>query len=550
MTTYFTSAKQKKVLDISKKILEFLHLKLIIYQIFITIFQEIALKRLRKIVQKSNVNIKNSTGKKIFLYTVGRYGILGYTEAGIAKSLQMRGNNVKMLICGGAMNMCTTHFTITQPFNPWICKNCISFSKKFFKTINLPFSTYNDYLEKKDIKNAEKKVNELSVEQCEKIVYKDIRVGFHAKISAERYFMGDIPPKDKYEKILRLELMNAIISTDVAEKIYENEKPDVFITSQGIYSSWGAFTDFFTNKKIRVNIWASGEGDTITFDRHKSQEYYREYYEEIRKKQQLNPEEEKEIEEFFNRRTHGKEGQVTYYNFGEVTKEELEDKFQFKKYDKTYVIFPNVPWDAAVLAANTAFTDVYEWILCTIELFKEKQNLQLIIKIHPSEIRFMESKRTLLDYIKNTYPTLPENIKIITGDTTISPYSLFPFIDVGIVYVGTIGLEMAVNNIPVVVAGDAHYNRKGFTYDALTKEEYSKILNRDLEPISNQQNLAKVYSYFHFIKKFIPKSFIKANSFLDIRWNIDSLEGFNPGKDKYLDHICNYIENNGVFQNW
>ena len=202
MTTYFTSSKQKNVLDMSKKILEFLHLKQIIYQIFMTISQEIALDRLRKIVKKSNVEIKKPTGKKIVFYTIGRYGIMGLTEAGIAKSLQLRGNDVKMLVCGGAMNMCTTHFTIAEPYQKWVCKNCIRFSKKFFETIDLPYTAYHDYLQNNEIINVEKKVNELSVEQCEMMEYKGVKVGYHAKISAGRYFMGKIPSKNEYEKII------------------------------------------------------------------------------------------------------------------------------------------------------------------------------------------------------------------------------------------------------------------------------------------------------------------------------------------------------------
>lgn len=550
MPTYFTNIKQKNILDISKKILEFLHIKQKIYQIFIIIFQTIALNRIDKIVHNSRIDIKKPTGKKIIFYTIGRYGIMGYFEASIAKSLQIRGYDVKMLVCGGALNMCTTHFTINQPYHPWVCKNCISFSKNFFKTAELPFSSFNDYITKEEIENIKKRINKLSIKKCEEMEYKEVKVGIQAKISTGRYFLGDIPSKNEYEKILRLELINAIISTIVAENLYKKEKPDILVTSQGVYSSWGSLTEYFTNKNIRVNIWGGGEGDTITFDRHKSQEYYKMYYEEIRKKQPLNSNEEKELNGFFNRRISGKEGQVAYYGFSNTKKEELEKLFQFKNYDKTYAIFPNVPWDAAVLTANTAFKDVYEWILYTIEIFKEKQNHLLIIKIHPSELKFAESKHTLLDFINKNYSILPKNIKILPSETSISPYSLFPFIDIGIVYVGTIGLEMSVNNIPVIVAGDAHYKNKNFTYDISTKKDYSKLLLEDLKPLPDQQNLAKIYSYYHFIKKFIPRDFIYANSFLDIGWNISSLEGFMPGKNKHLDHICNYIINNGIFQNW
>ena len=155
-----------------------------------------------------------------------------------------------------------------------------------------------------------------------------------------------------------------------------------------------------------------------------------------------------------------------------------------------------------------------------------------------------------LDYIEEKFTQLSKNIQIISPNTDISPYSLYPFIDVGLVYNGTMGLEMAIYGFPVVVAGNAHYGKKGFTYDVFTKDDFSELIFTELKNLPNQKKLARIYGYFHFIKKFLPRTFLYANSFLDVGWNINSFEGFTPGKNKYLDHICNYIINNGVFQDW
>jgi hypothetical protein len=62
--------------------------------------------------------------------------------------------------------------------------------------------------------------------------------------------------------------------------------------------------------------------------------------------------------------------------------------------------------------------------------------------------------------------------------------------------------------------------------------------------------MAKVYSYFHFIKNFVPRNFIYNKNFLDVGWNIKKIEELAPDHNKYLDHICNFIINNGVYQDW
>lgn len=545
-----SNAELKKVKSFLKKILESSNLKLLVYKMVILPSQEIAIHRLSKIIRNSNPQDKKITGKKILFNSVdGRYMIHTYFEGGLAKSLQMKGHEVKMLICGGALNMCTSHFTIKKPPNSWSCKNCVYFSKKFYETTGLPYSTYKDYIKEEELEAIKNKVNEMPFEECTDLVYKDIKVGLHAKISADRYFTGATVEKEQYEHVLRSELINAIISTDAAEKVLNKEKPDVMVNSHGCYSSWGSFTDYFRNKGIRVCVWYTGyKKNSVIFDMHKLDDYFKKYYTEIIKKRPLNEKEEQELNLFLNKRTKGEEGDTALYGFSKE-KKDLEKQFNFDKYDKNYVMFPNVAWDAAVIDVHKAFKDVYEWVSYTIELFKEKPKSQLIIKIHPAEM-VHESKGSVSDYINNTFASLPKNITIIPPDTNISPYSLFPFIDIGIVYNGTIGLEMVLQGIPVVVAGIAHYNRKRFTFDVSTKNEYANILFKEIPHLQKQQDLAKIYAYFYFIKSYVPRNFVYYKNFLNLGWNINSLDDFTEGNDEYLDHMCNYIVNGGVYQDW
>lgn len=517
----------------------------------ITPVQEIALHRLRKIMKNSSPPEKIDDGKKILFISVdARHMPHTYLEAGIAKFLQIRGHNSKMILCNGVLNMCTSHFTVEKPPNCWSCKNCIKFSKRFYETIKLPYENFDEYITQNQIDAIKKSVSKMSLKECEGHLYKGIKVGFHAVSSAQRYFKGDVPSKESYEPILRSELINAMISTDVAEKAYNEEKPDILISSHGCYSSWGSFSDYLIEKGIPTYVWGSGETNSTSIDYPKQD--FNKYFNEVRQKKLLNEIEKKEIDSFYNRRSKGEEGQVVLYGFSETNEDTLKEQFNFNDYDKTYVMFPNVPWDAATFGEEDkmAFTDIYDWFSYTVELFKNKPNLQLIIKIHPSEVKLMESKRTLTDFIEEKCYPLPENVKIIPPETTISPYSLFPFIDVGLVYTGTVGLEMSMNSIPVIPAGDAHYGRKGFTNDVQTKEEYAKVLFDDISVSSKQQSLAKVYAHYHFIKSFIPRSFIFSNNFLNIGWKIRSLDEVKPGKDKFVDHLCDYIIKGGVFQDW
>ena len=48
--------------------------------------------------------------------------------------------------------------------------------------------------------------------------------------------------------------------------------------------------------------------------------------------------------------------------------------------------------------------------------------------------------------------------------------------DLGVVYSGTLGLEMLIKNIPVITTGKSSYNGLGFTAEPKTEKEYIEFL--------------------------------------------------------------------------
>jgi len=50
-----------------------------------------------------------------------------------------------------------------------------------------------------------------------------------------------------------------------------------------------------------------------------------------------------------------------------------------------------------------------------------------------------------------------------------------------LVYTTTVGLEMAMHGLPVIVAGQTHYRQRGFTYDPDSWVSYFKLLGQILE---------------------------------------------------------------------
>jgi len=57
--------------------------------------------------------------------------------------------------------------------------------------------------------------------------------------------------------------------------------------------------------------------------------------------------------------------------------------------------------------------------------------------------------------------------------------------DLGLVYTTTVGLEMAMSGLPVIVVGQTHYRGKGFSIDPENWEDYSNRLSGALKDIGS-----------------------------------------------------------------
>jgi len=168
----------------------------------------------------------------------------------------------------------------------------------------------------------------------------------------------------------------------------------------------------------------------------------------------------------------------------------------------------NVLGDSLTLGRNTFSKSMSEWIIRTIQYFIEKPEVQLVIRIHPGEA--LVKHGSILELIKKTLPSLPPHIHLIEPLADVNTYDLMDVADLGLVYTTTVGLEMALRGIPVIVAGKTHYRNRGFTHDPNTWVDYFKLLNKLLTCLrecrlqEDQINLAWKYAYLFFFKYPLP----------------------------------------------
>ena len=162
----------------------------------------------------------------------------------------------------------------------------------------------------------------------------------------------------------------------------------------------------------------------------------------------------------------------------------------------------NVLGDSLTLGREVFSASMEDWLVKTLQYFAGRKDAQLVIRVHPGEV--LIHGQSMMDVIDRVLPSLPEHIRVIGPKQKTNTYDLIAAADVGLVYTTTVGLEMAMCGIPVIVVGDTHYRERGFTLDPQTWVKYHKTLKAVLEDpksfrlTDEQIELAWAYAYRFF----------------------------------------------------
>ncbi|MCZ7589026.1 MAG: hypothetical protein M5U27_09280 [Gaiella sp.] len=208
----------------------------------------------------------------------------------------------------------------------------------------------------------------------------------------------------------------------------------------------------------------------------------------------------------------------------------------------------NVFWDAQLHYRANAFADMLDWVVQTIAYFAGRPELQLLVRIHPAEVRgTIPSRQPMLAELEKAFPALPPNVFVIPPESNSSTYAAMDVCDAVLIYGTKTGVELASRGTPVVVAGEAWVRGKGVTLDASSPEEYFRILDR--LPLGRRLDedtvrRARMYAYHFFFRRMIPLPFmrhVEGNQPAPFSVEIDGLGDLLPGRHEGLDVICDGI---------
>ena len=487
-------------------------------------------------------------GPKVLFFTVRGWFTHVAVESLLAKALQLRGARPAFFLCGGQLPQCdfkpASDPYVTRP----LCWRCFGFGRRLLQSFGLPFSDLRTIVDSECLERAHRAISGLNRRELEAFSYRGMPLYDFALPSIQRSLLRGDPGEGVHaDRVASGMVESGVVFVDACEALLDRERPDRIVATNGLFIAERILLELARRRGIPVVTYEIGlvrksllfdhDRPVAVFDMDPIWAQFRDV--------PLTPDEDRKLDTYLAARTRGEEGQDLWPKM-DSDWQELLRRFQLDPDRPVIVLYTNILWDSALFKSDVGFNGMMDWILTTIRWFARRPDLQLIIRVHPSEVQLpmFESRDRVADQIPLEFPALPPNVRLIDASDAADSYLLMRKSRAVLVYSSTIGVEAAVAGKPVVVAGETHYRRRGFTLDLDNAGQMDAVLSRAIDEgaiASGLRSAARRYAYAFFFRFMHPFPWVTDEPRGARRLELSALSELAPGADEGLDRICEGI---------
>jgi hypothetical protein len=484
-------------------------------------------------------------------------------ESLLAVALTLRGARVSLLLCDELLPACQQAILRTiQPAHlvedgprPHICEKCWPAARLTYQALGLPLLTYGGLLPDHERQQARQAARELPPDELGRYRMEGLAVGEHALAGALRYFArGTLDGEPLGEAVLRRYFEAALLTVAVMRRLLRERPFSAACFNHGIYVPQGLIGETARQAGVRVVNWNPAYRRQCFIFSHQDTYHHALMHEPAEHWTGLPWTEamEADILAYLKSRWQGTRDWIWFHEQPHADVSALAAKLGIDLARPCIGMLSNVIWDAQLHYPANAFASMLDWVSATIRYFAARPELQLILRIHPAEVRgTIPSRQRLADEITRAFPVLPRNVFVVLPDDPVSTYALLEQCQAALIYGTKMGVELASLGMPVVVAGEAWIRNKGLTYDAGSAAEYFQLLDRlpGLPPLDEAAiRRARQYAYHFFFRRMIPLPMMAPNDHgAPFRIELSGLDDLRPGRHLGLDVICDGILSGSEF---
>ena len=478
-------------------------------------------------------------------------------ESVLGAALALRGAEVEVLLCDELLPAClaadATWYADPRRFaargpQADLCADCYRPAERMYASMGLRVHRLSQLLDGNDRRRAaEFARSALAAPAAARL--DGMAAGEHAIAGALRFFArADLEGEPTGQAVLLRYLEASALSVLGAQKLLRGGSFECLTLHHGIYVPQGPVAEAARAAGVRVVTWnpayrkqcfVFSHGDTY---HHTLLDEPVATWEELR----LTGEQEKSLMRYLESRSIGSHDWIWFHDRPNFDRDAIFARHGLRSGVPIIGLLTNVMWDAQLHYPANVFPGMLPWILETIRYFAGRPDLQLLIRIHPAEIRgTLPSRQRIDEEIRKAFPSLPPNVAVIPPESDASTYVAMGACDSVIIYGTKTGVELTSVGIPVIVAGEAWIRNKGVTIDPPTRADYFHALDAlPLRRRMGEEEVARArrYAYHFFFRRMIPLEFMESQKgWPPYRPALADLAPLLPGRSRGLDLICDGI---------
>jgi hypothetical protein len=499
--------------------------------------------QLRTIMKNSTLPELPAAGQRILLFSMRTWRIHKIWEGLIGRGLLERGADPTVVICDG-LPRCDMFGLNAPGYSAPHCRNCAAYNRQIFHLFGLPVQPMSAFHTACDRDEAQHMVASWT-EDYESFEAEGLPLGELARPSLMRTLLrGSLKQDELSRRLYREYLMGGVILARAFRRMLARIQPDMLFTLSGM----------FFGERIGLTIAQQQGLHAVTHERGFARNRLVLAHDEPANRfavddawdeaqdRPLTREQDAALDRYLASRQGGKDDVVNYWPSIESRREFIIDRLKLDPSRPILTVFTNILWDTAVYRRDVGFAGMFDWLEALIRQVGALPGLQLVVRIHPAEVRLTQKTRErVLDRLAAGHQLLPGNVVIVPPESDISSYALIDLSTVVCVYTSTVGLEATLRGVPVLVAGQTHYRGKGFTHDVESATHLAALLGTAAawpRVPEEQVALARRYAHLFFLQNMLPIDLVTEDARGSVRFNFDSFAALKPGRHPVLDQIC------------
>ena len=492
--------------------------------------------------------------------STGQDGIIVLNSL-LAVALTLRGARVVLLLCDQVLPACERMAYIDEPRayrlasegpnRRRVCWDCYQPAIRFLTSLGLPVRHFSEFLTPTDTDEVRRIACDISPAEIEAYEENGLAIGLHAYAGALRYYKrGDLGAEPSASSVLRRYFEAALLTARVTDRLLGEISPQTAVFHHGIYVPQGILGEVCRQRGVGVVNWQIAYRKCCFIFSHDDTYHHTMMGEPVSLWEDMpwNERRESAILDYLESRRQGKRDWISFVGTPVQDATRIEAELPLDPSRPVIGLLTNVMWDAQLHYPANAFPSQLDWLRFTLDWFARRPDLQLVVRIHPAEVRgALASRQPAVEEIRKFFPELPKHIHIVPPESPLSTYALMERCDSVLIYGTKTGVELTARGIPVIVAGEAWIRNKGLTLDAARQVEYLDLLEQlplghRLDPKTVTR--ARKYAYHFFFRRMIEVPSITERQrgkrkLFDI--GVTTLEELLPGSDPGLDSICDGI---------